>query len=62
LKYTKPDGESAVTEMRITEKQIKNFGEEIENASLKFKMIKKLLANKNISVPKTKSTLGGGIS
>jgi len=62
LEYTKPDGESAVTEMRITEKQIKNFGEEIENASLKFKMIKKLLANKNISVPKTKSTLGGGIS
>lgn len=57
LEYTDPDGDSGVTEMRITEKQVAKFSKEIENASLKFKMIKQLLEDKEISAPRTKSTL-----
>ena len=57
LEYSKPDGESAVVELRVTEKQIAKFGEKIANANLKLRMIKELLANYQIAVPKTKSTV-----
>ena len=40
LEYTKPDGESDVVELRITEKQLAKLGERIADASLKLKLIK----------------------
>jgi hypothetical protein len=57
LEYSKPDGESAVVELRITEKQIANFGERITDASMKLRMIKELLASQNVTIPRTKSTI-----
>lgn len=57
LEYTKPDGESAVVEMRVTEKQIGKFGEKIADANLKLRMIKELLVSQSLPVPKTKSTV-----
>lgn len=56
LEYSKPDGESAVVEMRVTEKQIEKFGERIADAGCKLNMIKELLASQNLPIPKTKST------
>ena len=57
LEYSKPDGESAVVELRVTEKQIVEFGERISDANLKLKMIKELLDNQNVTIPRTKSTI-----
>ncbi len=57
LEYTRPDGESAVVELRITEKQIAEFGKKIADASLKLRMIKELLTSQHVPIPKTKSTL-----
>lgn len=56
LDYSKPDGESAVVEVRITEKQIKKISEDFTTASLKLKMIKELLIDQELPIPKTKST------
>ncbi len=57
LEYSKPDGESAVVELRVTEKQIAEFGEKIADANLKLRMIKELLNSQHVPVPKTKSTI-----
>ena len=57
LEYSKPDGESAVVEVRVTEKQIAKFGEKIADASLKLRVIKELLVKQDIPIPKTKSTI-----
>lgn len=56
LDYSKPDGESAVLEVRLTEKQITQFEAKIADAKLKLKMIKELLSSQGLPVPKTKST------
>ena len=52
-----PDGESAVVELRVTEKQIAQFGEKIADANLKLRMIKELLTSQHLPIPKTKSTV-----
>lgn len=57
LDYSKPDGESAVLEVRVTEKQIREFEEKIADAQLKLNMIKELLSRQNLPIPRTKSTL-----
>jgi hypothetical protein len=57
LEYSMPDGESAVVELRVTEKQIAKFGEKIADANLKLRMIKELLTSHHIPIPKTKSTV-----
>jgi hypothetical protein len=57
LEYSKPDGDSSVVEMRITEKQIAEFGEKIADASLKLRLIKRLLTSQRLPIPKTKSTV-----
>lgn len=57
LDYSKPDGESAVVEFRVTEKQIAKFGEMIADANLKLRMIKELLASQHVPIPRTKSTV-----
>ncbi|MCH8042930.1 MAG: hypothetical protein IID44_04350 [Planctomycetes bacterium] len=56
LEYSKPDGESAVVEVRVTEKQIARFGEKMADAGLKLRMIKDLLVHHELPIPKTKST------
>lgn len=57
LEYSNPDGESAVVELRVTEKQIVKFGEKIADANLKLRMIKGLLTSQHLPIPKTKSTV-----
>lgn len=57
LDYSKPDGESAVVELRVTEKQIAQLGEKVADAKLKLKIIKELLASQDLPIPKTKSTV-----
>jgi len=57
LEYSEPNGESAVVELRVTEKQIAEFGEKIADANLKLRMIKELLASQNVPIPRTKSTV-----
>ncbi|HVC93475.1 MAG TPA: hypothetical protein VND64_07275 [Pirellulales bacterium] len=57
LDYSKPDGESAVVEVRVTEKQIAQFEEKIADAKLKLKMTKELLSRNELRIPKTKSTI-----
>ncbi len=57
LEYTKPDGDSDVVELRVTERQISQFGERIADTKLKLEMIKDLLENKNLSIPSTKATI-----
>lgn len=57
LDYSKPDGESAVVEVRVTEKQIAQFEDKIADAKLKLKMIKELLSRQELPIPKTKSTV-----
>jgi len=57
LEYTTSDGDSAVVELRVTEKQITQFEDKIADAKLKLRMIKELLASQNVPIPRTKSTL-----
>lgn len=57
LDYTKPDGESAEVEVRLTENQISQFEEKIADTKLKLKMIKDLLAQQQLPIPRTKSTI-----
>jgi hypothetical protein len=57
LDYSKPDGESAVVELRVTEKQISQFEEKIANTKLKLRMIKELLSHQELPIPTTKSTV-----
>lgn len=57
MEYSQPDGESAVVELRVTEKQVAKFGEKLEDAKLKLKMIKSLLNSQHLPIPKTKSTI-----
>ena len=57
LEYTTSDGNSAVVELRVTEKQITQFEDKIADAKLKLKMIKELLASQNLPMPRTKSTV-----
>ena len=57
LEYSKPDGESAVVELRVTEKQIAKFGEKIADANLKLRMIKELLTSQHVPIPRTKATI-----
>jgi hypothetical protein len=57
LEYSTPDGDSAVVELRVTEKQIVKFGERSADASLKLRMIKELLASHHVTIPRTESTI-----
>ena len=57
LDYSSPDGESAVVELRVTEKQIAEFGEKIADANLKLRMIKELLTSQDVPIPRTKATV-----
>ncbi len=57
LEFTKADGESAVAEVRVTEKQIVEFGKKIADANLKLRMIKQLLMDQHLPIPTTKSTI-----
>ncbi len=57
LEYSKPDGETDIVELRVTEKQLAKLGERITDASLKLKVIKDLLARQDIPIPRTKSAI-----
>ncbi len=57
LEYTTSDGDSAVVELRVTEKQITQFEDKIADAKLKLRMIKELVASQNLPIPRTKSTV-----
>jgi hypothetical protein len=57
LEYTTADGDSAVVELRVTEKQIAEFGQGIADATLKLRLIKDLLVSNHVIVPRTKSTV-----
>lgn len=57
VEYTTADGDSDVVELRITEKQIAEFGQRIDDARLKLRMIKDLLTSSQIIVPRTKATV-----
>lgn len=57
LEYTLPDGDSAVVEVRVTEKQLEEFGSKIETAARKLKLIKELMAKLRLPIPSTKSTV-----
>jgi hypothetical protein len=57
LEYTRTDGDSAVVEVRVTEKQLTQFGERVEEARRKLRIIKDLLTQSKITIPKTKSTV-----
>ncbi len=57
LDYSKPDGESAEVEVRLTENQISQFEEKIADAKLKLRMIKELLSHQQLPIPRTKSTI-----
>ncbi|MHB1034156.1 MAG: hypothetical protein ACYC35_04905 [Pirellulales bacterium] len=57
LEYSTPDGDSAVSELRVTEKQIAMLGERIADARLKLRMIKELLADSHVTIPGTKATI-----
>jgi hypothetical protein len=56
LDYTNPDGESAVVEVRVTEKQLVQFEEKIGDVKLKLKVIKDLLRREDIAIPQTAFT------
>jgi len=60
LEYYTPDGNSDVVEVRVTEKQMLKLGEKIEDAHRKLTTIKELLANQNLPIPRTKSTVVEG--
>ncbi len=62
LEYTAADGDSAVVELRLTEKQIAKFGERIADARVKLRMIKELLASHHVTIPRTESTIAEGES
>lgn len=57
LDYSKPDGESAVVEVRVTEKQIAQFEEKIADAKIKLRILKEFLSRQELRIPKTKSTV-----
>jgi hypothetical protein len=57
LEYTSPDGDSAVVEVHVTEKQLEEFGSNIETAKRKLKLIKELVAKQHLPIPRTKSTV-----
>lgn len=57
LEYSSADGESVVVEMRVTEKQLAELGAKIKTAQRKLNLIKELLANQHLLVPRTKSTV-----
>jgi len=57
MEYTKPDGESDVVELRVTEKQIANFGEKVSDAELKMRMIKRVLTKNDLAIPETEATV-----
>ncbi len=57
LEYSQADGEPAVVELRLTEKQITKFSERVADAHLKLRMIKDLLTDQHLPIPKTKSTI-----
>lgn len=57
LDYTKPNGDSSVVELRLTEKQLAMFEEKITDATRKLKMIKQLMSDQNLRLPRTKATV-----
>ncbi len=57
LEYTRADGDSDVVELHVTEKQITDLGEKIDDARRKLKMIKDLLDRGQIMVPRTRATV-----
>lgn len=57
LEYTKSDEESAVVEVRITEKQIEKLQSSLDTAKRKLGLIKKLLKDQSVSIPATKATV-----
>lgn len=59
LEYTLPDGEAAVVEMRVTEKQLSELESKLTTAKCKLKSIKELAARSLLPIPKTKATVTG---
>lgn len=57
LEYTSPDGDSAVLEVRVTERQLEEFESKIATAKRKLTLIKGLVANQRLPIPRTKSTV-----
>lgn len=57
LEYSSPDGDSTVVEVRVTEKQLEEFEAKIATAKRKLKLIKDLVANQRLPIPRTKSTV-----
>jgi hypothetical protein len=57
LEYTLPDGGSAVVEVRVSERQLEEFGAKITTAKRKLELIKEFVANQRLPIPRTKSTV-----
>jgi hypothetical protein len=57
LDYSLPDGESAVVEVRVTEKQLEELGTSIATAKRKLTLIKELIESQRLPIPRTKSTV-----
>ena len=59
LEYSTPDGDNAVAEVRITEKQLAELAEKIEVAKRKIDTLRGFIAGQNLTIPKTKATVSG---
>jgi len=57
LEYTLPSADSAVVEVRVTERQIEELESKIATAKRKLKLIKELVADQRLPIPRTKSTV-----
>jgi hypothetical protein len=57
LAYTLPDQGDAVVELRITEKQLKEFKVQVETAQRKLDIIKDSLRDQGVPIPITRSTV-----
>jgi hypothetical protein len=57
LEYSQPDGNSAVVEVRVTERQIEHISQTVADAKLKLRIIKQQLASQNSPIPQTKATV-----
>jgi hypothetical protein len=60
LEYETQGGDSAVVDLCVTEKQIKDISDRLADALKKLSMTKHFLAGQGIPVPRTKATLSEG--
>jgi hypothetical protein len=57
LEYLTPDRDTAVVEVRVTEKQLQEFADKTKTAMRKLALTKQLLTDQHVPIPRTKSTV-----